>query len=71
MSTKSELFPSRWFKADDIPDAGLPVRIDRVGRERIGTEQKDKPIVYFERQANLTVSQISTPVPSRATWATR
>lgn len=50
MSSKSELFPSKWFKASDIPGTGLPVRIAKITRERIGTEQKEKPIVHFANQ---------------------
>jgi hypothetical protein len=47
MSRKSDLFPSKWFKASDIPETGLPVRIAKVTRERIGAEEKEKPIVRF------------------------
>jgi hypothetical protein len=55
MSTKSDLFPSKWFKASDIPETGLPVRIAKITRESIGTEQKDKPIVHFANQEKALV----------------
>jgi hypothetical protein len=50
MPTKSELFPSKWFKSSDIPETGLPVRISKITRERIGLEQQEKPIVHFANQ---------------------
>jgi Holliday junction resolvase len=50
MATKDDLFPSKWFRASDIPESGLPVRIAKITRERIGPEQKDKPIVHFANQ---------------------
>ncbi len=48
MSTRDELYPSKWFKASDIPEMGLPVQIEHVTRKKIGAEQKDKPVVGFK-----------------------
>ena len=65
MSSKSELFPSKWFKASDIPGTGLPVRIAKITRERIGTEQKEKPIVHFANQEKASCSTRPTSTASR------
>jgi hypothetical protein len=59
MATRDELFPSKWFKADDISESGLPVRIKNVTRERIGTEQEEKPIVHFANQSKALVLNVS------------
>jgi hypothetical protein len=52
---REDLFPSRYFKADDLPRAGLPVKIEGVTRERIGQEQKDKPVITFVNQTKSLV----------------
>jgi hypothetical protein len=52
---REDLFPSRYFKATDLPPAGLPVRIEDVIRERIGQDQKDKPIITFANQTKALV----------------
>ena len=59
MSTKDDLFPSKWLRASDIPEAGLPVRINRITRERIGMDQKEKPIVHFANQQKALVLNLS------------
>jgi hypothetical protein len=59
MSTRDDFFPSKWFKASDIPDAGMPVKIDHVTRERVGTEQELKPIVHFANQTKALVLNVS------------
>ena len=48
MPTKREAFPSRFFKAADIPDNGLLLKIAKVEREKVGLDQELKWVVYFK-----------------------
>ena len=50
MPTKSEAFPSRFFKAADIPPAGLVLQIAKVEHEKVGPDQEDKWVAYFKGQ---------------------
>jgi hypothetical protein len=50
MPTKREAFPSRFFKAADIPDNGLLLKIAKVEREKVGLDQELKWVVYFKGQ---------------------
>ena len=50
MPTKREAFPSRFFKAADILDNGLPLKIAKVEREKVGPDQELKWVVYFKGQ---------------------
>jgi hypothetical protein len=47
---RDDLFPSKYFKAEDLPRAGLPVKIEGVTFEPIGQDQKTKGIVSFTGQ---------------------
>lgn len=46
-------FPSKWLKADDLPDGKfIPVTIDRVEMEKVGMDSdEEKPVVYFAGKA--------------------
>jgi hypothetical protein len=46
----SELFPSRYFKASDIP-AGreLRLRISDCQMEEVGEEEEEKPVLMFDK----------------------
>src|SRR5262245_41000408 len=50
MATKSEAFPSRFFKAADIPPAGLVLQIAKVEHEKVGPDQEEKWVMYFKGQ---------------------
>jgi hypothetical protein len=39
MVTKSEAFPSRFYKAAEIPDQGLPLKIAKLEQEKVGPDQ--------------------------------
>jgi hypothetical protein len=45
-----QAFPSNWFKAQDIPPEGLPVKIDKLTYERIGPDQDQKLVLWFRNQ---------------------
>ena len=48
MTKLSEIYPSPYLKACDIPDAGLKVVIARVVLEELGMDRDTKPVTYFE-----------------------
>ena len=50
MATKSETFPSRFFKAADVPASGLPLKIAKVEQEKVGPDQELKWVVFFKGQ---------------------
>jgi hypothetical protein len=56
---REDLFPSKYFKADDLPRAGLPVTIEGVTREPIGQDQKKKGVVSFINQAKSLVLNVT------------
>jgi hypothetical protein len=56
---REDLFPSKYFKADDLPRAGLPVKIEDVTREPIGPDQKDKSVISFVNQTKRLVMNVT------------
>jgi hypothetical protein len=50
MPTKSEAFPTRFFKAADIPDSGLPLKIAKVEQEKVGPDQDLRWVLYSKGQ---------------------
>jgi hypothetical protein len=52
---RNEMFPAKFFKAADLPPAGLPVKIKGVTREPIGPEQKEKPVITFVDEPKMLV----------------
>src|SRR5262245_15167724 len=52
MVTRNEAFPSRFFKAADITEEGLPLKIAKVEQEKVGTDQELKwVLLQGSRQA--------------------
>lgn len=47
MPRLSDLYPSRYLKADDLPEEGIIVTIRSVELEKM-TDGKDKPVIYFD-----------------------
>ena len=50
MATKSQAFPSRFFKATDIPRDGLVLQIAKIEHEKVGPDQEPKWVAYFKGQ---------------------
>ena len=50
MVTKSEAFPSRFWKAADLPPAGIVVKIAKLELDKIGPNQEEKYVLYFKGQ---------------------
>ena len=48
MVTRNEAFPSRFFKAADVPAEGLPLKIAKVEQEKVGPDQELKWVLYFK-----------------------
>jgi hypothetical protein len=44
----NQVFPSRWFKAADLPPEGEQVTIRGVGMEQVGEERERKPVMTFD-----------------------
>jgi hypothetical protein len=59
MVTKSEAFPTRFFKTADIPRDGLVVQIAKIEREKVGTDQEYKWVAYFKGQEKQLVVNAS------------
>jgi hypothetical protein len=45
---KNEAFPSRFWKAADIPARGLALKIAKLQLEKVGPDQKEKYALYFK-----------------------
>jgi hypothetical protein len=50
MVTRTEAFPSRFFKAADIPGDGLAAKIGKIEKEKVGPDQELKWVLYFKGQ---------------------
>jgi hypothetical protein len=50
MVTKSEAFPSRFWKASDLPARGLLLKIAKLQLEPVGIDQREKYTLYFRGQ---------------------
>jgi hypothetical protein len=50
MVTKTEAFPSRFFKAAELPTHGLPLKIAKLEREKVGPDQDLKWVLFFNGQ---------------------
>ena len=50
MVTRNEAFPSRFFKAADIPRDGLLVKIAKIEKEKVGPDRELKWVLYFKSQ---------------------
>jgi hypothetical protein len=50
MVTKSEAFPSRFWKSTDLPPRGLVLKIAKLALDKVGMDQKEKYTLYFKGQ---------------------
>jgi len=50
MVTKAVAFPSRFWKAADLPPGGLVLKIAKSQLEKVGQDQKEKYCLYFKGQ---------------------
>jgi hypothetical protein len=50
MVTKSEAFPSRFWKGSDLPARGLLLKIAKLQLEPVGIDQREKYTLYFKGQ---------------------
>lgn len=42
-----DLFPSNYVAASDLHGKDVPVVIARIGIEKVGTDQEDRPVLFF------------------------
>ena len=63
MVTKSEAFPSRFYKSADIPGHGLPLKIAKLEQEKVGPDQELKWVMFFKGQEKQLIlnGTIGTP----------
>ena len=47
MTQVSQLFPSKFVAAGDLPAAGVEVQIEKWAFEKVGIEQEQRPILFF------------------------
>jgi hypothetical protein len=59
MTTREKLFPSKWLKCTDIPEAGLVATITSVDQEMVGDEEESKPVVSFKETAKGLVLNVT------------
>jgi hypothetical protein len=50
MVTKTEAFPSRFWKPTDLPARGLVLKIAKLQVDKIGKDQEEKYCLYFKGQ---------------------
>jgi hypothetical protein len=50
MVTKTEAFPSRFWKPTDLPARGLELKIAKLQLDKIGKDQQEKYCLYFKGQ---------------------
>jgi hypothetical protein len=56
---KQQAFPSRFFKAEDLPANGLRVIIDDMQRVQLGETKEDKYVLFFKHQQKGLVLNIT------------
>jgi hypothetical protein len=56
MVTRNEAFPSRFYKAADLPREGKVVIIAKLEFETIGTDRKQKCVLYFRHDEKLVLN---------------
>ena len=50
MVTRTQAFPSKYWKAVDLPEGGLRLKMAKLELDKIGPEQKEKYILFFKGQ---------------------
>ena len=50
MVTRATAFPSKYWKADDLPEGGKVFKIEGLDVEKIGIEKKEKYVLRFVKQ---------------------
>ena len=57
MRTK-DIYPSKYLKAEDIPEGGMTVTLDDFAMEEVGQAQERKAVVYF-RECKAVVCNVT------------
>ena len=63
----TDVFPSKWLKAEEIPTGGLVVTIKRVVLEEVQSERGKvkKPVAHFEGQKPLILNKTNWGLVAR------
>jgi hypothetical protein len=59
MVTRSEAFPSKYFKAADIPPGGKALKIAKLQVEKVGLDQSEKYVVFFKGEDKQLILNIT------------
>ena len=57
--TLNEMFPSKWWHADDLPPAGKDVLITAVQKEKVGFDQVVKNILAFKGEEKRLILNVT------------
>jgi hypothetical protein len=59
MVTRSEAFPSRYWKADDLPEEGVTLKVAKLEIDQIGPDREEKYVLYFKGQDKRLVLNVT------------
>jgi hypothetical protein len=59
MVTRSEAFPSKYWKATDLPPRGKAFKIAKLQLERVGPDQQEKYVLFFKGEDKQLILNIT------------
>jgi hypothetical protein len=59
MVTRSEAFPSKYWKTADLPPSGKAVRIAKLQIEKVGLDQSEKYVLFFKGEDKQLILNIT------------
>jgi hypothetical protein len=59
MVTKSEAFPSKYLKSDNLPDGGKVFKIEALDLEKIGADKEEKYLLRFSKSDKALVLNVT------------
>jgi hypothetical protein len=59
MVTKSQAFPSKYLKSDDLPVGGKVFKIEGLDLEKIGTDKEEKYVLSFSKSDKALVLNVT------------
>ena len=59
MVTRNEAFPSRYWKASDLPPRGKAFKVAKLQLEKVGPDQQEKYVLFFRGEDKQLVLNIT------------
>jgi hypothetical protein len=59
MVTRSEAFPSKYWKAADLPPGGKALKIAKLSIEKVGLDQSEKHVLFFKGEDKQLILNIT------------